>query len=399
MNDNKVILFHAKSDCCGCGACMNICPNNAIKMVEDEVGFLYPQIDHSHCISCYACKRVCAFQNKACGVISLEAFAAANEDVKQNTMSSSGGVFAAIATVILSNGGVVYGAGYLMDNTVLCLRVDKISELHKLQGSKYVQSDMQNAYKEIENDLKQGNYVLFSGTPCQVAAVKSYLGKEYNKLLTIDIICHGVPSQKMLKDYLSLLGDVSELVFRDKKLGWEGYYLRYMDGRKYHNIICHLSSYYAYFLQGALCRDSCYVCKYADQKRYSDITIGDYWGIRQSQPELLEDDWWKDRLFNGISCVLVNSEKGIEMMQNANRLRMVSSDYERISKYNGQLRQPIPIPKERSEILNLYEKSGWVAVDKAFFKNLGLKQRAKYQLKSIVPVKLKRKIKRILKVE
>ena len=196
---------------------MNVCPKQAITMVEDECGFVYPEIDSSKCVRCYACKQVCALQNDKVGNEPRETYVAANENTDQNAHSSSGGAFAALASWALDRNGIIYGAAYTGDLSVECLRIVDGKELGKLQGSKYVQSRMGFAHKQIQDDLKTGRTVLFSGTPCQVAAVKSYLRRDYENFFSVDIICHGVPSQKMLRDYLSMIGHVDELQFRDKK--------------------------------------------------------------------------------------------------------------------------------------------------------------------------------------
>lgn len=390
----KVVLYKSKSECCGCGACMNICPKNAISMVEDECGFIYPKIDETLCVHCLACKRVCAFQSEDLGVAPIEGYAAANEEEEQKSKSSSGGAFAAIAEPFLLNGGVVYGTGYADDLSVVCTRIEKIEELQRLQGSKYVQSHMGDAYRGIKNDLKNGKPVLFSGTPCQIAAVRKYMGDRDN-LYTVDIVCHGVPSQRMMKDYLALLGDVEEIEFRDKSKGWENFFIRYRK-HGYHHIHCRLSSYYEYFLQGKIYRENCYSCKYAAKERFSDLTIGDYWGIRKSHPDLITDGWWKERLFEGISCVLVNTERGKKLLQRSEHLKLAPSDYEKISRDNGQLKNPTPYTEERERILKLYRDDGWVEVDKDFFQRMGIKQRIKYQVKALIPVGFKRNIKRVL---
>ncbi|HAR87529.1 MAG TPA: coenzyme F420 hydrogenase, partial [Ruminococcaceae bacterium] len=199
--------------------------------------------------------------------------------------------------------------------TVKHISVTDIAELPRLQGSKYVQSSIGFAYKEVKQYLLQGRKVLFSGTPCQIDALKGFLNKDYDNLILIDIICHGVPSQKMFNEYVDLLEDktkmtIDELNFRDKKKGWDNFYLNITNSNKNKDIFWELSSYYKFFVKGYIYRENCYSCKYATRKRISDITIGDYWGIRQQHPELFNDDKWFEYSYDGISCVMVNNEKG-----------------------------------------------------------------------------------------
>lgn len=198
-------LCPEKKNCCGCGACINICPQNAIRFNEDKDGFLYPEIDEDRCINCLKCKKICAFQNQKKNVSIKETYVAVSKNT--NVLeSASGGLFASYAVSVLENGGMVYGCAMLEKNGKLYpkhIGISKKSELWRLKGSKYVQSDMGTVYYDIRQQLENEITVLFSGTPCQVSSLKKYLGKEYTNLYTIDIICHGVPSIKLFQDYLA----------------------------------------------------------------------------------------------------------------------------------------------------------------------------------------------------
>ena len=210
----EIKLFKEKNDCCACGACLNICPKQAISMQKDEYGFLYPQIDKGKCIKCGLCLKTCAFQNSELKNIPIKTYAAQsdNTDLKE---SASGGIFASIATNVLREGGVVYGAAMEMENDKLIVRhiaVENDADLIKLQGSKYVQSSTEKIYQDVKKKLNDNRLVLFSGTPCQVDGLNSYLGKTYDNLITIDIICHGVPNNQMFQDYIALL----EEKYKDK---------------------------------------------------------------------------------------------------------------------------------------------------------------------------------------
>ena len=324
---------------------------------------------------------------------------ATNTNHDQLMKSSSGGAFSAFATEILQNGGVVYGAAYEIKNgnyVLQHIRINTIEELPKLQGSKYVQSTIFDALPCIKKDLESGKKVLFSGTPCQVDSLNGYLKKEYDNLYTVDIICHGVPSQKLLNDYIHTLSDsVETFEFRDKKKGWKDYYISYCAKSKNRNIHCRLSSFYEYFLQGKLDRENCYSCKYASEIRYSDITIGDYWGIEQVHPELFREKKWRDRIYDGISSILVNTDKGMELVKETDSLELISSDYARIAANNGQLREPSHYSEDREKILRLYHTDGYDAVDEEFKKRLGRK-RVALTLKASIPIGLKKKLKELV---
>lgn len=396
---NNIELFHEKKNCCGCGACYSICPKNAIKMTEDQNGFIYPQIDKDKCVQCGLCKTVCNYQKTHEAFKPIAGYVATNTNHDQLMKSSSGGAFSAFATEMLQNGGVVYGAAYEMKDgnyTLRHIRIDMIEELPKVQGSKYVQSYIFDVLPYIKKDLESGQKVLFSGTPCQVDALNGYLKKEYDNLYTVDIICHGVPSQKLLNDYIHTLSDsVEAFEFRNKKKGWKDYYISYCAKNKNKNIHCRLSSFYEYFLQGKLGRENCYSCKYACEMRYSDITIGDYWGIEHVHPELFHEKKWRDRIYDGISSILVNTEKGMELVKETASLELVSSDYARIAANNGQLREPSHYSEDREEILKLYHTEGYDAVNEKFNKTLGSK-RVMLTLKASIPIGLKKKLKELV---
>lgn len=396
---NNIELFHEKRNCCGCGACYSICPKNAIKMTEDQDGFIYPQIDRNKCVQCGLCKMVCNYQKTHEAFKPIAGYVATNTNHDQLMKSSSGGAFSAFATEILRNGGVVYGASYEMKNgnyTLQHIRINTLEELPKIQGSKYVQSYIFDVLPCIKTDLELGKKVLFSGTPCQVDALNGYLRKEYDNLYTVDIICHGVPSQKLLNDYIHTLSDsVETFEFRDKKKGWKDFYIKYGINKKSRHIHCRVSSFYEYFLQGETYRENCYSCKYASEMRYSDITIGDYWGIEHEHPELFRDKKWKDRVYDGISCVLANTEKGMELIADTASLELVASNYTRISANNGQLRKPSHYSEKREKIMKLYHAKGYDAVDEEFKKSLGIK-RVMLTLKASIPIGLKKKLKELV---
>lgn len=404
----KLNLFIDKESCCGCYACVNVCTKSAIRMEEDENGFIYPKIDETKCILCGACERVCAYKGDVEMSYPIKGYAAVNKNKKQTSKSASGGLFAALATSIINQGGVVFGAAYdYQKNRVIVkhIAVKSIEELYRLQGSKYVQSDMGDIYLQVKHVLNSGVKVLFSGTPCQVGALKKFLRKEYENLYTIDIICHGIPSQKIFNDYIHCLESKNNITiknfsFRDKSKAWQDYYLLY-DGklgneRKYKNkeIWWKHSSYFYYFIKCYIYRINCYSCKYACEKRIGDITLGDYWGIEKQHKELFRDKKWINYWYKGISCVLVNSYRGHELFYvTMPNLDIVESTPAKIISGNGQLKHPSCLNKsKRDKILGLYSEDGYEAIDKAFTSTISYKEKLKQCIKSKIPLSLKKSI-------
>ncbi|MDU5544580.1 MAG: Coenzyme F420 hydrogenase/dehydrogenase, beta subunit C-terminal domain, partial [Clostridium perfringens] len=387
MKKENIILFSSKNECCGCGACMNICPKAAITMKDDEYGFVYPEINNDICIQCELCKKVCAFQNVNQSNCVLKSYASAAVDKNIVLTSSSGGVFTSISEEFIKAGGIVYGCS--MENTDNGLfpkhiRVSNINELKKLQGSKYVQSDLGNCFIELKNDLLLGVKVMFSGTPCQVAALYSFLGNNKTDLLyTVDIVCHGVPSINFFRDYISNLnkkvkGQIINFRFRDKSNGWrlQGA-IDYIDnnGKKKTKLInSEVSSYFKLFLESSTYRDSCYNCKYTNKHRPGDITLGDYWGIENVHPEYLTRNLGTLEQKNGISCVLVNTLKGSELLNDFGvKLILKESSFSNVSAGNDQLNYPSEVNINRNKVLSIYRDGKYDAVEKWFNKRLGIK--------------------------
>ncbi|NMA84106.1 MAG: 4Fe-4S dicluster domain-containing protein, partial [Epulopiscium sp.] len=269
-------LFNQKKNCCNCAACMNICPKQAITIKTDEDGFSFPMINRDLCIECGLCNNVCAFQNiPISGNVPISTYVAINKDMDVLSASASGGIFGALASLILDKNGVVFGCAFnnKMEPKHIC--IDNLLDMKKIQGSKYVQSDINTTYIEAKRYIKNGRYVLFTGTPCQIAGLKSFLGKDYNNLITADIICHGVPSADFFKGYIKYLedklkGKVIDLKFRDKSKGW-GHIEKVIykkDGIIKEKLIQPFNSYYhSYFLKGDILRENCYECKYACSSR------------------------------------------------------------------------------------------------------------------------------------
>ena len=265
--------------------------------------------------------------------------------------------------------------------------------MNAIQGSKYVQSDTTGIYRVVKRLADEGRLILFSGTPCQVAACKLYLGKNYSNVYYIDIICHGVPSLKMFQAYVNYLQesnniDLQKVVFRDKSLGWDlmGSIIYRKNGKTYQKKFkTGGSSYYSLFLKAQTYRDSCYECRFACNLRAGDITIGDYWGIEKTHPEYLKKNGGELDENKGISCLLVNTDKGIELIDNyATNICFFPTLFEEVAKYNKQLVQPCKVGSERQHILNILNEQDYVELEKWFYRNLRLKGYF-YKLYNLIP--------------
>lgn len=309
-------LVKKKEDCCGCRTCEKVCPKQAITMVEDECGFLYPRIDESKCVNCGLCLQKCAFQSGYKKRKEFEPFygyGARHKSEKVFMRSRSGGAFVAISSYIIEQKGVVYGVGYSEEkgfHRVIHKRATTKRARNEFCGSKYVQSDMQDTFPSIKRDLENGKLVLFSGTGCQVGALHTYLGKEYDNLYTIDIVCHGVPSPKIWDDFLTMREKeygqpIKAVNFRNKrKYGWKanGETITFENRKVSSKIYCKL------FTRSVMFRPSCYNCAYVNKNRPGDITLADFWGHEAA----LADKWDDDK---GISLVLVNNKHGMKIWE------------------------------------------------------------------------------------
>nr|WP_295305770.1 Coenzyme F420 hydrogenase/dehydrogenase, beta subunit C-terminal domain [uncultured Blautia sp.] len=292
--------------CTGCGMCSNICPHHAITMSENEFGFIYPVIG-DNCIRCGLCIRKCPANN----IIKKNkekqsVFASWTNDKNSRRNSTSGGVFSELAKCIIQQGGVVVGVQWSEDFSPKHVVIEREYEIDKLKGSKYAQSDTNNIYSKVKRLLIDGRKVLFSGTPCQIAALKSFLGFEYSNLYTVDLVCHGVPSSKMLLKHYSEIHDekVTNVYLRFKDPYWDYTYVRieYIDGYKYQKLTIN-DDFFNLFNIGYSLRKSCHNCKYTSTNRVSDITLADFWGYMPKSFKALSYN-------NGTSCVIINSENG-----------------------------------------------------------------------------------------
>ena len=378
--------------CCGCGACLSICPSGAITMKEDEMGFIFPSVDEARCVNCGLCLSVCTFTDKRSGENGdPEVYAAVTKNTGVLMESSSGGLFTELAEAVLDKGGVVFGAAWAEDLSLCHIAVENKKDLARLRGSKYVQSSTENTFKSAKELLDSGRYVCYSGTPCQISGLKAFLKKDYEKLLTVDIICHGVPSMKMLKDDLGYVTgkkkiNIRDVKFRDKEYGWGVLGSISGDGTKikYHS---GTSPYYFYFLNGEIYRESCYNCRFPSEGRQGDITLGDYWGIRQELALKMGDV----DLDKGVSCVLVNNEKGRQWMKLIeSRLLIAESDRKSAEKRNKQLTAASVPMSEHTALSDMYREKGYDAF--LYWYKKHYKEHIKGAVKRMLPGKLKRKL-------
>lgn len=325
-----------KTNCCGCNACAEICPKHCIKMIADSKGFLYPKVNHAVCIECGVCEKVCPFQKENISLHApIKAFAAWNKDREKHISSSSGGAAYVLSEYIIRSGGVVYGC--TSDSMrIRHIRVDSLSNLSKLQGSKYVQSDVRGLFGRVKADLKADIPVLFIGTPCQVTGLKNYIKRIPEHLYLVDLICHGVPSQQMLHEHINHImkgRSAVQLSFRKGQL----YRIEMLSrcGTVYSSEP-YGDTYFRAFLDGISYRESCYHCPFARKERVSDITIGDFWGLRDADkfPSKSEE--------GGISVLLPSSVKG-EMLINAIKTDMYiyERSVEEAVTGNDQLQSPV----------------------------------------------------------
>lgn len=398
------VLFDDPGRCSGCRACLEGCPVGAISMREDACGFAYPQIDAAACVRCGRCKRVCGFQNKFGQSAGDSVFAAATRE-REIGLSASGGVFGALARAMVDARGTVFGCAYEREGGRLRARhraARTREELRAIYGSKYVQSSTNGCYSEVERELRAGRQVLFSGTPCQVAGLRGYLGRDYDGLLTVDLVCHGVPSERMMNAYLERTFGGREVVdarFRSKRGGWDGpreLELIFADGGT-QRIAGDSSSYYDLFYSVMISRDSCYRCPFAGPLRAGDLTIGDFWGVDKVRPDLLGVSGGPFSVHDGVSCLLVNTEKGLRWLEVlGSRVRRAPVSFEDVAEYNDQLRHPSIRPKTRKRYLLAFEDGGWPAVERIW--RFRVRFRSFFErLKRLIPAQAKTMLKKMLK--
>lgn len=403
-----------KKNCCGCSACVQRCPKQCIRLEEDTEGFLYPQVDEETCIKCGLCEKVCPILNQADKLSVLEVLAVKNPNDEERMNSSSGGVFLPLAREVINQGGVVFGAVYDESWEVHHVYAEKIEDVYPMMGSKYLQSKIGNSFKDAERFLKQGREVLFVGSPCQIAGLRTYLrNKQYPNLLAVDFLCHGVPSPGVWRRYLAetyggydakeqsrlqatagknsvLLSSlnatspIGDIKFRDKReSGWKKYrfVVRQKSASKadQNTVLSSDIHYDNPFMRGFLSdiylRPSCYACKCKNGVNHSDLTIADFWGINLIAPEFDDD--------KGVGLVLLNTKKGEDYFSRL-PMDMMPSNLEKAHYYNGGFNEHTKAHPKRDQFFFLIENGKSIKAAVEICLRLPFKQRVVRVVKRIV---------------
>ena len=381
-----MIKITNKTKCCACGACKQICPKNAIKMQIDSEGFLYPIVEESKCIKCGLCIKTCPILNNKKQNFIPKVYTAKNKNTNVLKQSSSGGMFSILADYVLAQNGVIFGAAFNKNWGVEHCYIDKKEDLDKLRRSKYVQSNTLESFKEAKGFLEEDRKVLYTGTPCQIAGLKSFLSKNYDNLITADIICHSTPSPKVWQDFLNQNYDINKLIkidFRDKKDGWDKskLYFYFNDGTKEPKDN-NMSSFRVGFGAALFCRPSCHNCYFKGSNRFSDFTIGDAWGYADYAPQMF------DR--NGLSVIFINTKKGDEIFNKLKEnliYKQVALD--KIIKHNPYYQTSVKANPKRQEFFRCYSSE---SIDKL------IKKLTFHPLYKHIFGKIKRVCKRIIKI-
>lgn len=377
-------ICYNRNGCYGCGACQSVCPHKAIKLSNDCEGFRVPKIDESKCVECGLCKKVCPANQpelKDCEVEKIYGFKLT--DVNDRIKSSSGGAFIALARRIIDLGGYVCGACYDDNFHVVHKIVDSLEDLDDLRGSKYVQSNIEDIFLNIEKKLKEGKFVLFSGTPCQCDALRQYCfikKTDTENLYLCDIICHGVPSPMLWDEYCNFIQTETKRVvkysFRDKSFGWHGSNIsvQYNDGTIKKNTQ-KLKIFSNLYFSSLITRKSCEQCKYTHFNRPSDITIGDFWGCEKYLPSFCDA--------YGVSVLILHTNKAIKLFES------IKNNYEAVEInremcFQKHLVSPVKFSLRRDEFWKDYSEQGFLFVSKKY---------AGYTFVGII----KRRIKNIIK--
>lgn len=354
-----MIKITNKIECCGCSACAQRCPKFCITMMEDEEGFLYPQIDQTICINCGLCEKVCPILNTNTNeeYLPKATFAAYNQNELERLQSSSGGVFSLLARSVINCDGVVFGAQFSQEWQVEHTHIKSVGELYKLRGAKYVQSRIGNTYSEAERFLKDNIPVLFSGTPCQIAGLRHYLKKEYDNLITAEVICHGVPSPKVWRVYLQELcrkkkiHKINQISFRDKASGWKHYSFSVKYSKN--GIEKIIREYYTQnlyargFTSDLFLRPSCHSCFFKSLRSRADFTLGDFWGIQHINPEIDDD--------KGLTALLINTEKGLSFLKGLD-IQTKVFDYNQVISGNCSLVKSTTLTEKRDLFYNTFNR-------------------------------------------
>ncbi len=349
-------IYKERQLCSGCSNCANKCPQQCIEMLPDDKGFLYPQVDSEKCINCHICQKVCPTYLDGGKNNTPKLFSYTSEKPEVLSNCSSGGAFGLIADRVLADNGYVCGAVWTSDFKVKHTVTNSYDDVKRMYGSKYLQSDLSNSFVIVKNLLEDNNNVLFSGTPCQVLALNKFLNKEYPNLITVDFICHSIPSPKVFDAYISSLekhnGKLKAFNFRDKTNGWLDYSLKAEFENKT-ELYSHKGNVYMdLFLDGIIHRECCNKCVVKTTTGYvSDITLADFWGIKEINPQVYNK--------NGVSAILVNTEKGSNILQGIN---LIECDSQQFFKVNRAYDMPVIKSEKTQQFWDSFNKKG---LDKA----------------------------------
>ena len=359
-------IIKDKNLCNGCAACMSICTKNCITMSPDEEGFLYPIIDQEQCVHCGLCERSCPILSSAKleetpGEINV--YSAISNDKEMLTNSSSGGLFGTIARHVINLGGVVFGAAFNEDFSVGHKYIESIEELGQLQGSKYVQSNIGETYRQAKKFLEENRLVYFSGTPCQVEGFLAFLKKPYDNLIAQDLICHGVPSPMVWEKYINYQKnkfgqDIVKVSFRDKTSGWKTFSMKiqFENGNEYCQTL-QKDLYLKAFLKNLCLRPSCYNCSFKSINRRADITLADFWGVENVDSKIPTKD--------GVSLILVHTDKGKKLLQEIeSKVLLQSVDLQKSIAGNSSIRQSVTEPKDRASFMKKLVENDFSTVKK-----------------------------------
>ena len=367
-----MIEIKNKVDCCGCNACGDICPTNAITFKNDIEGFWYPEVNTDKCINCHLCEKTCPMLHKADSVIRFDVpkvYAAYSKDEEIRIDSTSGGIFSVLGQNQYNKGSYVGGAVYNEDHTVSQIINNEPSSLGKLRSSKYLQSNATNVYKKIKNLLSEQKRVLFCGTPCQIQALYRFLGnRDYDNLVTIDFICRGVNSPKVFLSYMKMLetqfgAKANRIKFKAKEWGWHRFSMRvnFENGKEYCKDRYHDLFFIGYLQSGNFARPSCYDCPFKGFPQKSDITLADFWGIENIDPTMDQD--------KGTSLVMVNSKKGEQLFNEIkNDIVWKQFTLEQARLCNPAMDSSLtPSNDNRNEFFNALDKDTFDKVAKRYF--------------------------------
>lgn len=376
--------------CTGCFACVSKCPKGCISMEENAEGFRYPRINTELCVKCNLCEKACPILSPIANEKTdrdIKVYAVRNKDEEVRAKSSSGGAFSAIASYVLKKGGVVFGAAFDENFEIVHTYVESEEEMFRLRGSKYVQSKIGDAYKQAKDFLEQGRMVLFSGTACQTSGLLGYLGKDYDNLITQDLVCHGVPSPMVWRKYLKLRqqlakSPIKSIFFRDKTYGWHNWHIAFdfEDGTQYKRSQFEDRMIVA-FLRGKCSRECCYDCQFKQKCRLADFTLADLWGVEGMAAELDDD--------KGLSACFVNSPKAAAVFEEIKE-GLIYKEVELDKAVNGNLAmiESEKLPDNRKDFLRDMGRKPFDMVSGKYIDEAGFATRLKWTVRRLTGDKI-----------